>query len=380
MAHSKIVGGSTAKRVINCPGSVGLVAKVPYRPAGPAAELGTALHEAMEYIIQQGLTGGFSAVDAEGETFNDIEITREHVEVKLNPALTILLQEVLPETEGLDCQQEVEVFFQQNPEVFGSVDLIGRDGDRVYIVDWKFGDGVKVDAEQNEQLMFYAAAAMQTPALARFFEGAKYVEGYIVQPPNFSVCRFEFADLRAFERQLFRAIKQSQFAAPVVRAGEHCRFCPAKVICPEQNGAVKRLLAHQVQLIDTQELAAALEVIPTLESRIEELKALAQTVMENGGTVPGYKLVPKRATRKWVDEPAAYEALKTLKLSDEEIFETAIRSPAQVEKVLKKHKLPLPQEHVVAVSSGNTIAPESDPRPAVLLIGQQLSAALGKLI
>jgi len=380
MAHSKIVGGSTAKRVINCPGSVGLVAKVPYRPAGPAAELGTALHEAMAAIIEDGLEAGMEAYAVLGEVFNGIQITREHIEEKLGPALGTLLREVLTLPNTPDCAYEVHARFEKNHEVFGSIDLIGREGDRVYIVDWKFGDGVKVDAEQNEQLMFYAAAAMQTPALARFFDGAKYVEGYIVQPPNFSVCRFEFADLRAFERQLFRAIKQSQSAAPAVRAGEHCRFCPAKVICPEQNGAVKRLLAHQVQLLDVQELAAALEAIPTLESRIEELKALAQTVMENGGTVPGYKLVPKRATRKWVDEPAAYEALKTLKLSDEEIFETAIRSPAQLEKVLKKHKLPLPQEHVVAVSSGNTIAPESDPRPAVLLIGQQLSAALGKLI
>jgi hypothetical protein len=33
----------------------------------------------------------------------------------------------------------------------------------------------------------------------------------------------------------------------------------------------------------------------------------------------------------------------------------------------------------VAVSSGNTIAPENDPRSAVVLIGQQLTAALSKL-
>jgi hypothetical protein len=51
-----------------------------------------------------------------------------------------------------------------------------------------------------------------------------------------------------------------------------------------------------------------------------------------------------------------------------------------MEKVLKKRKLALPDEHVVSVSSGDTLAPESDPRPAVLQIGQQLTAALSKLI
>ena len=54
-------------------------------------------------------------------------------------------------------------------------------------------------------------------------------------------------------------------------------------------------------------------------------------------------------------------------------------SPAQAEKVLKKRKMALPDNLVVSVSSGTTMAPESDPRPAVVQIGQQLVAALSKL-
>ena len=65
----------------------------------------------------------------------------------------------------------------------------------------------------------------------------------------------------------------------------------------------------------------------------------------------------------------------------EDFVETksVLLSPAQAEKVLKKRGLPLPGDLVVAVSSGNTIAPENDPRSAVVLIGQQLTAALSKL-
>jgi hypothetical protein len=55
-------------------------------------------------------------------------------------------------------------------------------------------------------------------------------------------------------------------------------------------------------------------------------------------------------------------------------------SPAAAEKLLKTQKLKLPEGLTVAISSGNTIAPESDPRPAVVLIGQQLSAALSKIM
>jgi hypothetical protein len=60
-------------------------------------------------------------------------------------------------------------------------------------------------------------------------------------------------------------------------------------------------------------------------------------------------------------------------------METSIISPAKAEKALKKRKQALPDDLVVAVSSGNTLAPESDPRPAVVQIGKQLTAALSKL-
>ena len=53
----------------------------------------------------------------------------------------------------------------------------------------------------------------------------------------------------------------------------------------------------------------------------------------------------------------------------------AIKSPAQVEKIVKK----LPPDLVVAVSTGNTLAPESDPRPAVLTIGNDIRRAFSKL-
>jgi hypothetical protein len=54
-------------------------------------------------------------------------------------------------------------------------------------------------------------------------------------------------------------------------------------------------------------------------------------------------------------------------------------SPAQAEKKLKALKLPMPDDVVAVVSSGSTMAHESDPRPTVLLIGQQLTNALNKL-
>jgi hypothetical protein len=51
MQHSKVVGGSTAGRVLNCPGSVALVAKMPPQQGSKYAEEGTLLHACMEVLL-----------------------------------------------------------------------------------------------------------------------------------------------------------------------------------------------------------------------------------------------------------------------------------------------------------------------------------------
>jgi hypothetical protein len=96
--------------------------------------------------------------------------------------------------------------------------------------------------------------------------------------------------------------------------------------------------------------------------------------------VPGYKLVAKRGTRKWIDEAGAQRVLRELGLTDEQIIERSMASPATVEKVLKKLKKPLPEGICTSVSSGTTMATVDDPRPEVVQIGQQLTAALNKLM
>ena len=124
------------------------------------------------------------------------------------------------------------------------------------------------------------------------------------------------------------------------------------------------------------ELGRALDLAEKLESYIADARKLAHERLEKNMPVPGYKLVAKRATRQWVDEHKAAKALIAL---DVDPFKQEIISPAAAEKVLKKSKLALPEEVVTAVSSGSTLAPEDDPRPAVLNIGKQLNAALSKL-
>ena len=369
MQHSNIVGGSTAKRVINCPGSVALVQKMPPQPSSEHADRGTLLHNVISEILED---KPFTL----GVKYNDQVLTQELYDEKIAVALQ-LLDEVDPDKEMM---YEVETrvgFGDLLPGVFGSTDLIGRIGDRAIVLDWKFGDGVMVDAVENPQLMFYAAAAMRTPEAAWAFDGATEIECIIVQPPMIRRWVTTKERIAAFELELVSAVKAAQQPNAKLSSGDHCRWCNAKSICPVMTGAVDRALKTQITNIDTVTMSEMLQSADLLEQWLKDIRALAHQVLENGGTVPGFKLVAKRSTRQWTDEGAAAKAL--IDAGIPAYKEPEVLSPAAAEKLLKKAGQELPKDLVVSISSGNTMAREDDPRPAVVLIGQQLTAALNKL-
>jgi hypothetical protein len=373
MNHSNIVGGSTAKRVINCPGSVALVAKMPPKPSSKYADEGTLLHNVIAEIVMS----GNSPEHYLGTKYEDQTLTQELIDDKLKPALAALDQ--IDPNQEMEIEAETSVDFGDLlPGVFGSTDVIGRIGTRAVVIDWKFGDGVAVEVEENPQLMFYAAAAMRTPSAQWAFEGVTEIEMVIVQPPAVKRWVTTPERIAAFELQLVQAVKASEKPNAKLEVGDHCRWCAAKPVCPQMTGAVDRALQTKLQAIDTQMLGSYLANADMLEQWITDLRALAFAMLESGTPVPGYKLVAKRATRSWTDETKAKaELLKSL--PESEVVEVSVISPAKAEKALKKRKIGLPDDLVVAISSGNTLASVDDPRPEVILLGKQLTAALSKL-
>ena len=238
MQHSNIVGGSTAKRVINCPGSVALVQKMPPKPSSEFADRGTLLHNVMDLILSTGQT-----VDSLiGMKYQDQVLTDDLIVEKVRPALAAL-DEIDPE-KIMDIEVETRVGFGDLlPGVFGSADVIGRIKNRAVVMDWKFGDGVAVEVEENPQLMFYAAAAMHTKEAQWAFEGADEIELVIVQPPAVKRWVTTPERIAKFELELVQAVKQASKPDAELRVGDHCRWCAAKPICPVMTGAVD-IFAH----------------------------------------------------------------------------------------------------------------------------------------
>jgi hypothetical protein len=374
MLHSNIVGGSTAKRVINCPGSVALVQKMPPKPSSEHADRGTLLHNTMEEI----LTSGEAPESYIGARYKDQILTQELIDEKITPALEAL--DAIDPAQTMEYEVETRVGFGDLlPGVFGSTDLIGRIDDRAIVLDWKFGDGVMVEVEENPQLMFYAAAAMRTKEAQWAFDGATEIEMVIVQPPEVRRWVTTPARIAKFEKELVVAVKTALKADAPIAVGDHCRWCAAKPICPKMTGAVERALKVQIEALPAQQISTYLKNADMLEAWIKDLRALALQMLESGAKLPEYKLVAKRAIRSWSDEEKAKVALFAYGLTESEVMETTVVSPAKAEKALKKRKIGLPEDLVVAISSGNTLASADDPRPEVMLLGKQLSAALSKL-
>lgn len=379
-AHSA-VGGSSAKRVISCPASVQLCEQWPEREESDAAGEGTQCHEAID-LIMQGKTE--KDTDVIGVTFNKRVMTQELFEETIAPALE-QFDKLDKELGGIDFLNEAKVTFPGIDGAFGTVDIVGSAKDRTTLIDWKFGAGVSVEAEANAQLLYYAYAAAHSPATDRFFDRHKPIELYIIQPrvrdgEPFTRWMTNWVQLEAFALELRKAVDEAYGPDPRYALGPWCKWCNGQPGCDLYNNRVKATSALSPD--EVRERIA--EYLPYADDMIawgENIKKLAHQLLEQGASIPGYKLVNKRPQRNWVDEDKAHRYFAKLGLPAADRYVKKIVSPAQAEKALKSAGLPdeLPKALVDSRSSGTTLAPESDKRPAVALPGEALKSLADRL-
>jgi hypothetical protein len=101
----------------------------------------------------------------------------------------------------------------------------------------------------------------------------------------------------------------------------------------------KRDFADHILPDDPDELARNLDIAERAGLWISALRAYAQEQIQRQVRVPGWELVPTRPTRKWIDdETTTAAAMSTLGLGPDTIYETRLRSPAQIEKMTRPGK------------------------------------------
>jgi hypothetical protein len=149
-----------------------------------------------------------------------------------------------------------------------------------------------------------------------------------------------------FEERLKAAALATDSAPDHTVAGSHCKWCPAKSICPQHTKAAYEVLENHGLTADKlsnrdqmppEVLGELLVECDRLETAIKSIRAQASTLLEIGRDVPGWKLVPSRPMRKWTDKNKLIHRLLTeFKLGPDEYMKSELKTPAQLEKTLKK--------------------------------------------
>jgi hypothetical protein len=365
------LGASTAARWMACPGSVRLTRDIP-NPETEFSREGTLAHALGEHALRTGdpIETYHGAVFDEGTVVGDmIDFVGTYVDY---------VRERMVEAKPFWIERKFTLASLGHDEMFGTADWAGYYPElrMLEIADLKYGQGVMVDAFENEQLMYYALGALLDL-------GADYpidrIRVTIIQPrighPDGTIRHFDFSldDLLGFTNQLLDAAeKTTDPAAPLV-AGSHCRFCPAAGICPAQYALAQEtaMVEFSTMPVDIPPDPAILpdsifaDMLPKLEILEDWIKAMrnrARERLERGEKIEGFKLVDRRANRKWVDEDKVSIWLEGMgKFSEKDIYLMELRSPAQIEKLVGKKNLP--PAFTQKVSSGHVMVPTSDPRP-----------------
>jgi hypothetical protein len=363
-------GGSTAARTLACPAWIRLSASIPKNHgSNEAADTGTLLHNCME----EWLKGDMPLTDllAGGREYKGIKLTSDLLHDKLVPAVSALTEVLQGAFKGVLTEPLVKI----SDDTGGSIDVLAKsaDGKTVHIIDYKFGH-VPVSAEDNAQLLFYALAADIDPATKSFFGDCDTVAMTIIQPnengPDFETWTQPYEALTDFEDKLFDAIDLSKQEDCAPTAGPHCTYCPAMATCPIKTG--EAAVALRITDLDKLgQLSAAMAMVESVEKWAKAVKKQAHEQMEQGVKVDGFKLVAKRAMRVW-NEPEVIEGKvrRMRRILIEEAFDMKFKTPPQLEKLCKEKGIDFKEftPYICSVSSGTTVAKESDKRSEVIAL------------
>ena len=352
-AHSSLCGGSTAGLRLACSASRIEEAKAP-RETTYAADRGTALHEVTETGLKEGLSDDDIIKQFQGVVIKNkdmehaITITRELIQSKVLPALAFT-DETIPHGASMYSEAKVKMLrkpsaprtFEDIDGAYGTADIVFTDAlsNRHGVIDFKFGDGWIVRADDNDQGRFYLTCAIMSGLLpvVDSYEFWIFQPAEKLEPDNYASCGvYTLDELRRFNVDLHDALTTEPKHTP----GAHCANCKGKLTCPAYRDFVRGVEKTDIDGIKTSELANLLNMVKSLRQFASDVEAAALRQARAGRVIPGYKLEPAQGNRAWRDEDKAGKALARKGLSAKERHELSLISPTQALKALRKMRLP----------------------------------------
>lgn len=365
-ADHALLSASGAERWIACPPSARLEETFPDETSEYAGE-GELAHKlaelkARKHFLNMPQSGYVAALK----------------EIKADPRYTLEMEDVTDEyllflkSISMQYPRQPHVALEQRvlyddvaPEGFGTADCVMLFGPDIHVIDFKYGKGVRVDAAENWQEMFYAHGAVRKYEALFAIENVHthIVQPRISAPSSWAITKAELAMrmdyVRPIAQMAFRG--EGEFCA-----GDHCRFCRARRRCAARTAfalAIEPLIEKKPALLSVAEVSAALSRVELIKSWLTDVENYITSQLLEGVEVPGWKLVEGRGSRVWADQEKAFDILKNGGYDESTLYERVAVSLAALEKQIGKKKFNDLVSDLIVKNPGNpTLVPESDPR------------------
>lgn len=370
-AHAKL-SASGASRWATCPGSVQMEDGIPDRESIYAQE-GTLAHEMSElklkhYLDPKGF--GKRKLNAAVKKLKENELYQAEMESYTDTYVDFIKEKALsfPSNPYIEIEKRVD-FSRWVDGGFGTCDCVLIHGSTLSIIDLKYGKGVPVSAEQNEQLILYALGAYDAFNLIYNLDK---IELNIVQPRinNFSTWEISLTELLLwgdyFKVQAEKALGGNGELVPSAKA---CKFCKARDICTaraENNLSLESEIKLKPNEIPKDKLYEYISRGEDIAKWVADLKAYALDMCLKGEDVKGLKAVAGRTSRSWTNQDEAINKLIEGGIDEAIIYDKVPLTLAKLEKALGKQQFTALVGDMVVTSEGKpTLVFENDKRPAI---------------
>lgn len=365
-----LLSPSSSSRWLNCTPSARLAENAENK-SSVYAEEGTLFHEICEYCLAQWNAGVWEP-DPFGEELPELKddhlmhplFKQEMFKHARNYCDFVMNENYNLEKSDGACKMLLEErvdISEYAPECFGSVDcqLVGRD--TLIVIDLKYGEGVKVYAERNTQMMLYALGAIKgKPSI-------KTIRLVIAQVRlnHFDVWEISANDLLQWADKVLKPTAKKAFAGKgEQKMGDWCGFCPVKAQCRKQYEAVVNDFDRYEypELLTEDEICDLIEKIDKYKGWLESVNKFVYDEALRGHKWKGYKLVSGRSSRVITDEEAIRQDLLAKKYLEDEIFNIKLKGIGDLEKLVGKKQFSALYGQYVKSKPGNPkLVPDSAP-------------------
>lgn len=370
-AHA-LLSPSAAHRWINCTAAPRLEADVEDKGSEFAAE-GTLAHA---YCAQK--LKAFLGLPTEDEAkeiaeLNDRYHTGEMDEYTDTYKTIVLEKYNAARAKTKDALLLIETrldFSEYVPDAFGTADAIIIADGTMEVIDFKYGKGVKVSAEDNPQMKIYALGAYEKFSFEYKIDRVRMT---IIQPriENFSEWELSVSELMAWTDGVLTPKAQQAYKGDGPQIpGDWCQFCKVKSNCRAlTQKCIEAAKNHpDPKLISPDELAAdILPMLATVKTWLAGVEDYALQQALSGVQLAGWKVVEGRSVRKITDQDGAALALNKAGYKTTEIYKPQeLRTITDLEKLTgKKQFAAICGDFIEKPQGKPTLAPESDKRPAI---------------